>query len=62
MKDEIKIFGHTQSYISLVFNDILVYPSSQFREFLFWDKEQLSLHKISNYTNAIEEVVGGSSI
>jgi len=62
LKDEIKIFGRSQSYVSLVFNDVLVYRSSQFREFLFWDKERLSLQKISNYTKAIEKVVGGSSI
>jgi len=62
LKDEIKVFGHSRSYISLVFNDILVYLCSRFRGLLFWDNKRLTLTKISEYAEAIERIVGGRGV
>ncbi|PWW77619.1 hypothetical protein C7212DRAFT_179586, partial [Tuber magnatum] len=62
LKDKIKIFGHSQSYILLVFNDILMYLCRQFGQLLFWDTCHLTVSKISKYTYSVEKIVGGRGV
>ncbi|KAG0123471.1 hypothetical protein HOY82DRAFT_465201, partial [Tuber indicum] len=56
------IFGCSRSYISLVFNDILMYLCRRFGKLLFWDSQRLTLSKISEYADAVEKVVGGRGV
>ncbi|PWW73742.1 hypothetical protein C7212DRAFT_214723, partial [Tuber magnatum] len=56
LKHEIKIFSYSQTYISLVFNDILVHICTHFWNLLSFDI------KIMECANAVKKVVGTRGI
>ena len=38
-KDEVKIFGYSRTYLSLIFNDVLEHVCVRFKAFLWWDAQ-----------------------
>ena len=62
LKDEVKIFGHSRSYLSITFNDTITHLVLRFQELLYWDDRRLNLEKIKEYAKAVEGVVGASGV
>ena len=62
LKDEVKIFGHSRSYLSITFNDTITHLVLRFQELLYWDDRRLNLEKIKEYAKAVEGVVGAGGV
>lgn len=53
-------FGHSRSWLSIVFNDTLIYLFRRYRKKLEWDEKRLTFEKLSTYAMAIHHFGGGS--
>ena len=62
LKDEIRIFGHFRTYLSIMFNDTITHLVLRFRKLLYWDDRRLTLEKIKEYANAVEGEVGADGV
>ncbi|KAF8249010.1 hypothetical protein K440DRAFT_531219, partial [Wilcoxina mikolae CBS 423.85] len=60
--DEIKIFGYSQSYLSLVFNDTLLHLGQHYKKLLYWNEGRLTTVKIQEYVQAVEVVASTRSV
>lgn len=52
-------FGHSQSWLSIIFNDIIIYIYWKFKKKLEWDEERLTFAQLSEYAMAIHALGGG---
>lgn len=52
-------FGHSRTWLSIVFNDIIIHLYRQFRKTLEWDGKRLTFEKLAEYTLAIHNFGGG---
>ena len=53
-------FGHSQIWLSVVFNDTIIHLYRQFRKTLKWDEKRLTFEKLSEYALAIHNFDGGN--
>lgn len=53
-------FGHSHIWLSIIFNDIILYLYRQYHKKLAWDDSRLTFEKLSNYAIAIHNMGGGS--
>lgn len=53
-------FGHSRSWLSIVFNDTLIYVFHHYQKKLEWDEKRLMFEKLSTYAMAIHHFGGGS--
>ena len=61
-KDEVKIFGYSWTYLSLIFNDVLEHVCMRFKAFLWWDAQRLTLPTIKKYAIAVQDQVGAEGV
>lgn len=52
-------FGHSQSWLLIVFNDIFIHIYRRFKQILEWDNKRLIFVKLSEYILAIYAMEGG---
>lgn len=52
-------FGHSRSWLSIVFNDTLIHLFRRYRKKLEWDEKRLTFEKLSTYAMAIHQLVEG---
>ena len=55
------MFGHSRSYLSLIFNDVLEHVFLRFKT-LWWDARRLTLPTIEKYARAIQNEVGTEGV
>ncbi|RPA92969.1 hypothetical protein L873DRAFT_1707377, partial [Choiromyces venosus 120613-1] len=58
LKDCLKIFGCSQTQLSVIFNDLVTYLISQYAEKLVWDRERLTIGMLYQYAEAVKCVTG----
>ena len=51
-------FGHSRTWLSIVFNDTIMYLYRQFRKMLKWEGKKLTFEKLSEYSLAIHNFGG----
>ncbi|RPA94383.1 hypothetical protein L873DRAFT_1701774, partial [Choiromyces venosus 120613-1] len=49
----LKVFGHSISWIETAFNGTLIYIYEQRKEFLYWDTQQLMAQQLQTYCDTI---------
>lgn len=54
-------FGHSRTWLSVVFNDTIIHLYRRFRKMLEWDDKRLTFEKLSEYALAIHNFGGGHS-
>ena len=52
-------FGHSRSWLSVIFNDTIIHIYRRFKKKLEWDEERLTFAKLSEYAMAIYALGGG---
>ena len=52
-------FGHSRSWLSVVFNDTMIYLYRRYRRMLAWDETRLTLSRLKVYSCAIFAAGGG---
>lgn len=52
-------FGHSRTWLSIVFNDTIIHLYRQYRKTLEWDAKRLTFEKLSEYAWAIHNLGGG---
>ncbi|RPA94495.1 hypothetical protein L873DRAFT_1830295 [Choiromyces venosus 120613-1] len=58
LKDCLKIFGCSQTRLSVIFNDLVAYLISRYAEKLVWDRERLTISMLCQYAEAVKCVTG----
>lgn len=53
-------FGHSRTWLSIVFNDTMIHLYRRYRKKLAWDNQRLTYEKLSSYAMAIHNFGGGS--
>ena len=53
-------FGHSRTWLSIVFNDTMLHLYRRYHKKLAWDDSRLTFEKLSNYAMAIHNTGGGS--
>lgn len=53
-------FGHSRTWLSIVFNDTLIHLYRRYHKMLAWDDRRLTFAKLSSYAIAIHSLGGGS--
>ena len=53
-------FGHSRTWLSIVFNDTLIHLYRRYRKNLAWDENRLTYETLSGYAMAIHNLGGGS--
>ena len=53
-------FGHSRTWLSVVFNDTIIYLYRRYKDKLAWDEDRLTFNQLSIYARAIHEKGGGS--
>ena len=61
-KDRLHLFGRSRSWCSVVFNTVICYLASRYREKLLWDHNRLSLCCLQQYAHAISLAGGPKGI
>lgn len=61
-KDCLILFGKSRSWISTIFNDMVLLLVARFQEKLEWDSERLTLDKLRDYAGTIERACGVQGI
>jgi hypothetical protein len=56
------LFGRSCSFISTIFNDLVIHLTCTFQHRLFWDPNQLTLNKLQEYARHIDIQGGGDCI
>ncbi|RPA78931.1 hypothetical protein BJ508DRAFT_201315, partial [Ascobolus immersus RN42] len=62
LKDCMKVFGKSRSWISTVFNDMVLFLVDKFEQRLQWDMERLNYRQLKIYADAIENKCGAQMI
>ncbi|RPA77541.1 hypothetical protein BJ508DRAFT_199898, partial [Ascobolus immersus RN42] len=62
LKDCMKVFGKSRSWISAVFNDVALFLVSKYEDQLLWDAKRLDLGQLRKYADAIEDKSGARNI
>lgn len=52
-------FGHSRSWLSVVFNDTIIHIYREFKQILEWDDRRLTFAKLSEFSLAIHARRGG---
>ena len=52
-------FGHSRTWLSIVFNDTMIHLYCRYQKKLAWDSQRLTYEKLSSYTMAIHNFGGG---
>lgn len=52
-------FGHSRTWLSVIFNDTIIHSYWRFRKMLEWDDKRLTFEKLSEYALAIPNFGGG---
>ena len=52
-------FGHSRTWLSIVFNDTIIHIYKRFRKTLEWDNRRLTYAKLSEFSLAIHRLGGG---
>ena len=55
-------FGHSRTWISIVFNDTIIYLYRRYRRILEWDEDRLTFEQLSKYARAIFDKGGSKCI
>ncbi|RPB01685.1 hypothetical protein L873DRAFT_1675815, partial [Choiromyces venosus 120613-1] len=58
LKEDMKVFRHSRSWISSIFNDVVEYLVARYSKHMEWDKTRLTRQQILRYTNTIEKKGG----
>ncbi|RPA99888.1 hypothetical protein L873DRAFT_1903797 [Choiromyces venosus 120613-1] len=58
LKEDMKVFRHSRSWISLIFNDVVEYLVARYSKHMEWDETRLTRQQILRYTNIIEKKGG----
>ena len=53
-------FGHSRTWLSIVFNDTMIHLYRRYQKKLAWDSQRLTYKKFSSYAMAIHNFGGGS--
>lgn len=53
-------FGHSRTWLSIVFNDTMIYFYRHYRKKLAWNENRLTYEQLSIYAMAIHQFGGGS--
>lgn len=53
-------FGHSRTWLSIIFNDTLIHLYQRYRKKLAWDEKRLTFAQLSIYSQAIHNLGGGS--
>lgn len=53
-------FGHSRTWLSIVFNDTMIHLYRRYRKKLAWDENRLTYEQLSIYAMAIHQFGGGS--
>jgi hypothetical protein len=54
LKQALEIFGHSKSYLSIIFNDVCIHIYHRYQAKLFWNCSQLTPAALTRYCAAIE--------
>lgn len=54
-------FGHSRTWLSIVFNDTIIYLYRRYQRKLEWDEDRLAFGRLSEYARAIYEKGGSTS-
>lgn len=52
-------FGHSRTWLSIIFNDTIIYLYRRYRWILEWDDRRLIFEKLSEYSMAIHSLGRG---
>ena len=52
-------FGHSQTWMSIIYNDTIIYLYCRFRKTLEWDEKRLTFDKLLEFSLAIHRLGGG---
>lgn len=53
-------FGHSRTWLCIVFNDTIIHLYRRYRKMLAWDNKRLTFERLSAYSQAIHNLGGGS--
>ena len=59
LKTMIRHFGHSRSWLSVVFNDVIMHLARRYKKMLHWDDKRLTFNKCLEYAKVIQTVGGG---
>lgn len=62
LKDCMKVFGKSRSWISAVFNDVSLFLVEKYEDRLLWDSKRLHYEQLRIYADSIEEASGARNI
>lgn len=52
-------FGHSRTWLSIIYNDTIIHLYHRFRKTLEWDEKRLTFDKLSEFSLAIHRLGGG---
>ena len=52
-------FGHSRTWLSIIFNDTIIHLYRRFKKTLEWDEKRLTFAKLSEFSLAIYHLGGG---
>lgn len=55
-------FGHSQTWLSIIFNDTIIHFYRHYQKKLAWDNGKLTYKKLSSYAIVIHNFGGGSCL
>lgn len=55
-------FGHSRSWLSVVFTDVVLHLARRYKEMLAWDRRRLNYYQLRRYSWAIHRAGGGDCI
>ena len=53
LKDDLSLFGRSQTWQSVIFNDVVTYLIAQYAAKVIWDSHQLTYKQLKTYANHI---------
>ena len=59
LKTIIHHFGYSRNWLSIVFNDMIMYLAQHYKKILHWDNKRLTFNKCLEYAKAIQAVGDG---
>ena len=52
-------FGHSRSWLFVVFNNVIMHLARRYKKMLHWDDKRLTFNKCLEYAKVIQTVGGG---
>jgi len=62
LKDEMRLFGKSRTWQSVIFNDVITHLVTRYEEKLEWDSQRLTYYKLQSYAEYVGARGRGASI